>query len=394
MHAAVLATLPSTAARAYTLTVGGNDLNVTGESGAAYMVDIDSIDVTEARDGGSSMSFRVWDPNKEVVVYDGLVVEFWDNTNTRPLFGGFVQSWKQGSATGGRWLDVECAGFDVLLRWLVVGSLTIPSGTWTNAAIQSAAANCFGVGFPLRAFSQPGLGGFQGNQAQPIAACADVVNLFTLSQAVVLDGQTLAEAIDLILEASILDSYFGADLVLTYGVDVQAGLRVYATKFIPTDYADLTVSDTSGQAVTVLDHEQGSRERSVYVKGGNAVGSGVVGDGTGVPGETAIINDSNITTALGKQLAGVAYLLQRQTPASGSLSIGAWQPSGNIRAGSRVTITNAAAGLVADRFRIIRITKKWLKSSPVKETWGIDYGTQRASAVTATSRVSRKIVRS
>lgn len=391
MHAAVIATLPSTAARAYTLTVGGSDVNVGGQSGAAYMVDIDSMVVEEQGPGGvSSMSFDIWDPNLEIVLSEGQQVEFWDTTNSLPLFAGFVQSWSY-SGVIGRTVEVTCVGSEKQLDWMVVPTLTVPSGIDTRSAIQLLVANATGIGAQLRAFATTGSG--SSSQAEPIGDMAPGAGTFDVGVAVALNGETLREAIRKVIESSAVGAPIGTTgATASVTVDFWWGLRTYpsTSTSMPTDYVGQTIAESSGTRASRLDHETDATGavHQVYVKGGNAAGTGLVSDGSGISGEVAYIEDTSITTSDARDRAGTAYLADHVTATRGSYTVENFAPTTNIRAGATTTITNTAAGLTAAIYRIASIRKTFIAA---KQTWTVAYGGLRPSFVRASRRLTRSI---
>jgi hypothetical protein len=383
MHAAVLATLPDTSARAYTLTVGGDDLNVTGQNGTAYLVPIDTIRVEEEGPGGiSGMDFGVWDPNREVTITEGARVEFWDITNSLPLFTGFVQSWGM-SGIVGRTHDVHCIGIEVVLDWMVLLSdMTFAALSDTAAALQALVANSSGIGISLRALSGTSN---DGDQAEPLGDLGFVISSHKgvlLNAVTVTAGTTLREAIRQVTDENV-DNVAGVkgvgDAVPKVTVDFWYGLRAWGSQ--PNDYVDLTVVDTvgAGIAATVLDHEMDAAgvPHAVLVIGTGA-GSGYVGDGSGIAGPTAVINDSTITTSAKRDSVALAYLSEHGTATRGSLTIENLTPTTNIRPGSRVIITNTVVGLTAAPFVIASITKSFVANV---QTWTIAYGGFRPSQV-------------
>jgi hypothetical protein len=336
------------------------------------------------------MDFRVRDPNREIAWTEGAVVEFWDVANALPQFLGFVQSWTL-SGIVERTLDVHCIGAEAVLDWMLVPSLTIPAGTRASTAIQAAAANATGIGFPLRALSDEGLNGYQGNQAMPIAAFATLVDSTDLVAAVTLAGETLREAIRKIFEASLNEGIFVGSGGVTgqVTVDFTYGLRAWATGTTPEDYINTTVAEViGGLAATTLDHETDALGvvHQVYVKGGNAAGTGLVTDGRGIPGPVALIEDSSITTAAAKQAAGVAYLEQSNVATRGSFTLENFAPTSNVRAGSWITITSTPAGLSAQVFTIASIAKTFIVN---KQTWRVAYGGLPLSPARLIRRLTR-----
>jgi hypothetical protein len=360
---AVLGTIADTSARAHVLRMGGEDLDVTNQNGSSYMVPIESISIEEEGPGGiSGMSFSIRDPLKLVTPVAMAEVEFWDQTADLPIFRGFVQSWSM-SGIVERWIDIQCIGVEVVLDWMVIPTLTIPAGTSTNTAIQACYAAATGVGVSLRTGTSTSDNGTRTNPIGELGPFA------TTSEDVVIAGDSLREAIRRVIDVSPVASIGpGGPFGQYYGVftvDFWLGLRVWLgpANQIPNDYATLTVVDTvgSGTAATVLDFENdaGGIVRGVYVKGGNAAGTGLVSDGSGKPGPIAMLDDATILTSAARDSAAKAYLTDKSLATRGSITLERFSTSANVRAGSRLTITNTQAGLSAADYPIARIVKRF-----------------------------------
>jgi len=404
MHAAVLATLPDTSARAYTLTVGGSDMNVTGQSPAAYKVPIESIQITEEGPGGvSGMDFDIWDPDREVVLTEMARVEFWDVTNSLPLFAGFVQSWGV-SGIIGRTLAVHCIGIEAVLDWMLIpAEMTFADGSRTNAAIQALYANATGIGVPLRAFTTDTGTLASGNQALPIGdldlisgGYAHIVGPITVTAT-----STLRDAITFVMENS--ETSVNDRLIGAVTVDFWTGLRVWLREGVifgtsygpipPSDYIDLTVADNpSGAflAATQLDHDTDAAgvPRGVFIQGGNAAGTGLVSDGTGIPGPIASLSDSLILTAAARDRAGTAYLADKGLAIRGSFTLENFASTTNRRAGSPLTLSSTAAGLAGFQSTIVSISKRFIAA---RQTWTVAYGGLRPSAIRQLRRFTRAV---
>ena len=362
---AVLGTIADTSARAHVLHMNGDDLDVTGQNGASYMVPIESIEVEEQGPGGiSSMSFSIRDPDRLITPVAMADVEFWDQVADLPIFRGFVQSWSMRGIVE-RWIDIQCIGCEVLLDWMIMErDLTFAALSKTAAGIQGCVANATGMGVALRAFSSSTN---QGTQARPLGDLGLVVSINEgiLANAVtVTAGMSLREAIRQLTDETIdsgAASKVSGDVVPKVTVDFWLGLRAWNDK--PTDYDDLTVVDTvgAGIAATILDYDTDAAGvvRGVYVTGGNAAGTGLVTDGSGKPGPIATLDDSTILTTAKRDSVAIAYLSEHGVATRGSLTLERFTASANIRAGSRVVITNTQAGLSATPFVIASITKRF-----------------------------------
>ena len=378
MHAAIIATLPSTANNPYTLTVGGSDMNVTGVAPTSYVVPLQSIRVTDQGPGQvSSMSFAVWDPASEVVVDDMAEVEFWDVTNGICLFAGFVQAVSVDSAAVGRVLAIECVGAEALLDWLVVPTATIAAGTGVQDAIQRLVALAVGSAPRLRALASSGP---NGTKALPIGDLTSpkMPTAVTLSEAVSVDGDSLREAIRKVLDVAQTGAWFIFGAQNIYGqvtVDTYWGLRVWLMDNVPGGYAALTLKDDgTAQGFSALSYESNGLvvPQGVYIKGGNAAGTGVYLTGTGKPGPIAFIADETITTTVGRDNAAISYLERNtQTSITGSVVIEAWAPTTDIHAASNLALTVASA---TRTYHITSITKTFVAAI---QSWSVEFGAVR-----------------
>jgi hypothetical protein len=395
--AAIIATqLTDTTAYPYSLLLGSLEvIRPMAAGGNSYGVPVETIDLEEAGPGGvSSLSFTIEDPQGQVPIPTAsLGVQMWDLTNNRPLFAGFVQNKKvRPYPPGGRYLDITCIGIEIVLDWMKVPGLTIPSGTDITAAVQSVLANATGIGVSLRAGASQAN---QGNQAFPIGDLSVISFGTTLGADVVLAGETVREGIRKCFEVAVANGgifgVYGADFVGAYcTVDFWYGVRVWNTGNVPADYATLTITDTPAGAIAAanLAHETDDSGivRAVVVKGGNAAGSGTVTDGSGLPGEVATLEDDTILTAVAMQVAGRAYLVDKATAERGSYTVQTFAPTTNIRAGSNTTITDAEVGLSAATYPIASIRKSF---SDTLQTWEVAYGGLRPSFARFVRRATR-----
>lgn len=394
---ALIATqLTDRSSRTNTLTIGtlGEVLGPT--STTTYRTPIESIVVTEEGPGGvSALDFDIVDPSKAVTLTEGANVEFWDVTNSRPLFAGFVMSWTVKPEAIGRRFEVRCVGVEAVLDWMVVPALTIAAGTRAHAAVQRIVGNAYGVGVQLRCLVDE-LSGFYGSQTFPTAALENVSAGTTTIEAVTLDGETVREALRKVLDNALLDNSFTEsteNVRAVATVDFWRGLRVWLADDKPSDYANATVNESgSSSSVSVLEHEvdAGGVARQVNVQGGNAAGSGVIGGGSGIPGPIAALSDSSITTAAGKVGAGTAYLSRESSSVRGRLTIHEFAiPTTNVRAGSKVTVTSTPLGLSSATYVISQIRKTF--SPGGRQAWAVTYGGLRPSVVRQFRRWTRTI---
>jgi hypothetical protein len=378
-------------------------VNVLSERAAmnGYGVRLASISMTEAPPGGiSSLTFDLVDPNKVHAMARGVPVFYDDLANGRPLFRGWIQSWTVEPFGLGRVWHVRCIGVEVLLDWMKIRSLTIPAQTNTAAAIQSAYAAAEGVGQGLRANASSLAGGFSSSQAFPLSPMANVISISKIQKDVVITGGSLRSAIEAIAAASRLDTSAGFEMWApsdaTLGpatVDFYFGLRIQSKDQIPSDFATLTVTDTQAGPVRAHGLEHGADASAipagVIVIGGNAAGSGMVPTGDGLPGPVEIINDATILTAAAKYAAAQSFLTERTSlPERGSFRLVDWTPTGEIRPGSSLVLTDAETGATGT-YRVAGITKTF---TALRETWTVTYGAAKPSLARAVRRLTRAVL--
>jgi len=139
----------------------GPGTGAVGSGAHPYNLEINSVDwIASLRDGSlsiempgpgtnGSMSFRLYDPAVAVSAEPWDEVRFLEHAAARPiLFGGFVQSVRYSSQVGitGRWVDIECVGYGILLERRVVPFW----GGANNGSYMGYSANQYG------GFSGPG----------------------------------------------------------------------------------------------------------------------------------------------------------------------------------------------------------------------------------------------
>lgn len=403
---AVSAAIADLSAPPWSLKLDGVDLLAPPVSGRHFFADIETIDLVEEGPGGvSSLSFTIRDPLAEMVLAERAVATFWDHVNNRPLFQGWMEKvepipW----AAAGRDINVTCVGVEALLDWMLVPAITVPVNTTLMDGIQMVVANATGVGWPIRAFAGPNdfIHSFFSTQALPMGWIQA-----RLAQDVVVDGASLREAINQVIAAAPLDGVFkapGEYNGASFTIDFTSGLRVMATYLLnnvpqvssPSDYGELTMQDTVAgtNAATTAPRftlDSASVARQVYVTGTGV--SGLYSDGSGIPGPVAQLNDPTITTTLAADLAAGAYLFGFAPSVRGSFDMdptrSTFVASGNYRAGGKVTfLTDTQVVSASMSFIIAAIHKRW---APGAESWSVDFGGFRPSAMKQVRRLTRAV---
>jgi hypothetical protein len=389
--AGVIATqLTDRSARPKTLTIGG--LDVLGLNGSSYKVQRESIHVHEAGPGAvSSLEFTIWDPSRVLTVAEGQWVEFWDHACDVPLFAGPVQTWVYMPAGPSRYVTLRCAGIEAVLDWMILtGTLDVqsPEDGAISEWVVAAAGQAAGVGIPLHCNINESLYTTDRDNAISDLSQSASSNLSAFDAG----GQTLREVIAQafalwrpFFDYLTLGIDYNQDVLTT--VDFYGNLRVYPVDFVPDHYATLTITDTAAGAVatTVLEHrtDATSVPHAVYVTGANAAGTGLVGDGTGLPGPIATLSDTTSDTAARRQSIGLAYLVGLASSIRGTLTIEKYTnpstPTSQVRAGSPITITDATVGLSSYQSVIASIDKTF--NSDGSENWTIAYGGHPPSVI-------------
>ncbi|HEV8282348.1 MAG TPA: hypothetical protein VGQ02_10835 [Candidatus Limnocylindrales bacterium] len=371
-----------------------NGLDVLRAPGALYGVPIDTIELVEKGPGGvSSLKFVIRDQLKDITIHEGDGILYQDNGNGRPLFKGWVQTWSPRPEALGRTIAVKCVGQEIVLDWLVVPSLTIPAGTPVDQAVQTAAAAAAGIGFPLRTFGGASL---NGTQAAPVGVLKAGFPPNT-RYAITVSNEPLRAVIGKIIAAGPDTTVTGFGFTIggygTVTVDFYDGLRFYLATAAPSDYDTLTVADTVAGVLVAADlahtFDAGSRVRQVSIVGGNAAGTGVVSDGSGIPGPTAAITDAAILTSDDRDAIGGAYLADKSLTGRGSLTLEANTIATNIRAGSPLDLTDAETGATGV-YPIGSITKRFYGGT--RQDWTITYGGLPASFAAAVRRLTRTVL--
>lgn len=390
------------------LTLDGLDFL---DRGGAFGVPIESIRVVEEGPGGvSSMSFTINDPLVEATFASNAWVEFWDVTHDRPRFAGMVQSFEIIPTAVGRTIEVECQGIEAALDWMMVPYLQIFAGTHLAAGVQAIIANATGVGIPLRAFTQPSGSEDYGSQAYPIAG---IFPGFPATEyEIIIEGQSVREAVGMLI-AACNTWYTGGGAYLS--IDFYSGVRLYNGNGPNSVYSPgiLTASPSSdmddmyllpGHAewtstMTRFLVNPGGIFRAVYIKGGIArttgydpIGSGLVSDGSGIPGPVAYITDDSSVTDTIRDAIGRDYLGAQSQSVRASATYAPMNSdtltTDNIRPGSHFWAMADSQVMGADtRFMLFSITKTFRPGG--FEDWTVSFGGFAPSAVKQTRRLTR-----
>lgn len=413
VHAAIIGTAlgGGVAGPTRSLWIDGLDvLRQPGTTGNGYSVPVKSIRVQEAGYGGvSSMTFTLNDPLAVVTLQEGATVRYHDHGTNLPDFVGWLQGPIETAPKGiGRVYSLRATGPEILLDWLVLGAdVTWAASTSYSDAVLGTVAQCVsGMSSPLRAFNgsaSPGAG-TNSTQAAPTSElqgppAARLVNALTLTA-----GTTLRECLRMIGDDT--DTNNAGGFGSRYGqsgpfvtVDMWYGLRTWGFGADYHDAATLTMNDVTPGPILAArlryTRDVTSVPRAVYVKGGNAAGSGLVTDGSGDPGPTAVLSDSSITTAAARDLAAAAYLAQRRATLRGTVRRDTFVNTDTVTAhvvagGSSVTITDAQLPGSPIGGTIMGIGKTYLPGD--LEVWDITFGQLPPSLPRELRRLTRTVL--
>lgn len=394
--------------RYWRLTIAGLDMTGVG-SAYRYRVRRQSIALEENGPGGvSALHFTIADPLLQCTLVEGDPVEFWDITLDRPNFLGFLQNVAVVKTAVGRELEITCIGIEALLDWMVMTPLTIPAGTETTAAFQACYYNATGVGWSIRAFGSSAGTDIFGTQEAPIQMTG--VGFGLGYDVVFTGGESLRQALIDVGAAHIVGN-LSNDPTPAPTIDFYSGLRVHymATTSVPNhfvmvqsiDMDDLLVEDTmvptpgrlQSNGVD-LNLDFGGVVRGVYIIGANAAGSGLVSDGTGIPGPVHSLADDSSTTADIRNRLGASYLAQFSESARITTRFlpiePTWLVSKNVRPGSVVRFyPDGQTWQEQTLYSVLSIRKTW----PVDdlENWSVGVGGFAPSAVRASRRRTRDV---
>jgi hypothetical protein len=270
-----------------------------------------------------------------------------------------------------------------------------------RTGIQAIAGNVYGVGEPLNVNSN-----VQSNVTTPV----DIITEQASYAVVIADGTTLRDALGQLFDSAGeglsfgIDSGGGGGSRLTrrpiFWGDMYGGLRVIYDTSVSIglgDYATITVTgSTSGTTSAGLQYRFDATgvPHQVVITGANAAGSGIVTDGTGLPGPIAQLTDTTSDTDLKKRSIGWGYLAELTSVIRGSLRLEAFTPtlsaSGGLnqqRAGGWITITDGQIGLTTQKFRIYQIVKRFNASGT--EEWDVTFGGRPPSLMRSVRKPTR-----
>lgn len=361
------------------LTIDGLSVLKQPSTASGYGVAVESIELTEMAPGQvSSLQFTLTDPNGALTFQAGAVVRYVDVTRDLPLFTGFIESTDIRALGIGRELVISCVGLEILLDWMQVDAFTI-SATAADAAVQDVVSHAIGVGYPLNYAA-----GATCTVATPVSPGSFALGVFPIA----IPAGSLRQALEALRPAMQLGFGPLSRDRWWFTVDFRGGLRFArqsSTTWNVSDYAGTIAINGLGFARVPADTHysiDGSGvTRQVKVVGGNAAGTAVISDGSGVPGPTAIINDANSLTADYARTVAAAYFGSNGIALSGTTrteeNIDAGAVGAEVRAGCGVTILDASVGQFTPGFSTIvslvnQIDKIYWPSD--KETWVIHFG--------------------
>lgn len=410
LAAPIGAALQTPATRPWSILLNGNDLtSPLGTAGHRVGVPIESLELDlEGAGGVSGASLLIDDPDRTIVPHEGDTVWIYDHTRGVPRFAGWIQSWANLPLGIGRQIAIEAIGREAILDWAFIpGTLTIANGTdLEDAVLACAGAAIYPPGVELLAFalvSEEGdarLGGGIGNWF--------TFDYHLVADAVITDT-TLRDALNqvasLTASTGALDgSWSFPQIKIT--VDFLGYLRVWVGT--PGDWADVVTRSGFASAFPAPADPQFLNDaagacHAVYVVGGNAAGTGMVTDGTGIPGPIARLNDSTIITQDGKVAAGLQYMTNRSGIQRAPLRLEDYVPAGDAgtgvppdpdphpRPGARVSIRDAQLGVdPAVAYLMDGITIGFSAGGDM-EQWQISAGGRRPSAVNFIRRLTRGV---
>lgn len=387
--------------RPYSLRVSGQELlREVGAPGNRYGVEPGSITLTHAGPGEvSSLAFTITDPLGVIGLSTGMV-EYRDNSDDVTLFLGFIDGWAPRPLGLGRAIDVTCKGIEALLDWMYCPNvISWAAGADIPSLVQSVVGQSIGVGFALNTSS---LAGSMSTSQYPVSSLATYGAIVMSAAGTAGPGslravlQTILDSSDLGVGASITGERTYSQLQLT--VDFTGGLRVWGIlyPFAQTDYFEAEIAHLVDVGLTFrrpmgMSHQTtpGDATRGVYVKGGNAAGSGAFSDGSGVIGPWAVIQDSNSLTAAYASSLARSYLSRHGIPLSGKVThdmgnVHQQGPQGASQAqtlpgATFVQLTDPTVGLAAFRALLAQVDKTFAYGDRL-EQWDLTYGQVQSGA--------------
>lgn len=388
LGAVLAAALNTAAAHRWTLTVAG--LDVTRDPAGAFGTLVESVRIVKAAPGNvSDMSFDVDDPSLSWTPNVGDAVVLWDNVADRPLFAGYVLTPARATLGIGRTWHVDAIGAEAILDWSILGTdVIVAAGTLLRDAVLQVCGSVLWGAPGVRVFANANalanptqampVGGF-GNWTPSLSAP------FTLTA-----GTTLRAALRTMGDKWRAGFNDSGVFVPTFTVDEWLGLRGFVAippSFLydqPTDYATLTVSATPA-AVTPPAGLQDTVDGGATIRGYLVTGtgtSGPVGDGTGLPGPWATIDDSSITTDVQRLATARSRMAARTNVHRGSFRLEDWAPGAYYPPGTLVTITDSTIGITGTWF-VGGVTIGLHGSG--RQDWDVAFGADPPSEITVTA---------
>jgi hypothetical protein len=275
-----------------------------------------------------------------------------------------------------------------VLDWAISPALTIDLSVvaiTTEQLIQVLCARAFWPpAVALRAFVDPTAGG-RGSQALPLSTFE---NSFPLPLAsVTIPAGTLRNAIQYVCDlsaASQIGHAAGWRSFVT--VDFYLGLRGWlagGVTEVPSDYTTMTVTVPEDPSSTV---DGDGAIRGVYVVGGTAVGTGIVMDGSGIPGRIVTLTDTSVLTLADKVGRAYRIFAGAQAVVAGEISQDDFAAIAGVHPGGRLTLTSPNTGATGD-YTIMAIDKTYNPSG--RENWRVRYGALPPTAALLLRRLTR-----
>lgn len=392
------AALTTPASRAWGIWIDGNDYASTpGTNGHRIGVPVDSVELDLEGPGGvSAARFSIDDPDRILTLSEGQRVQFVDFTRNVIRFAGWIQSWSVRPLGISRVHDVQAQGYEAVLDWAFIpGTVVVPALTNTNAAcMQMISAAVFPPGAQVRAYTPVG-DPDNGDATTPIGSL--FVFGYKTTQDVTVSDTSLRDALKAVTQVSGIpnggdpEAYTITNLPIT--VDFQGGIRLYWDR--PNDWATLTAHSGFGSTTVPADpqylRDAGGAFHAVYVVGGNAAGTGLVSDGSGITGPIGRLNDSSITTAAGKRAAALAFMAARSGLGRAPLELESFNPSAGHVPGTKLSLRDAQLGIEPATTFVLGAATITFEAGGTRENWKITAGGLRPSAATYIRRLTRSV---
>lgn len=385
--AAVLAAaLTDHAAHPYSLWINGVDfIRPASVLGNTWAAPLDDVEVTHAAPGQvSAMTFVVEDPQNEITINVGDVVRLENQVTGDAEFYGWVDTPATTTDLGvGKRITVSAIGAEALLDWSRLTVDTVYSGDRMDTILSDvfARATWGAPGAHWANFTQGAMD--PGNAEFPLGSLGTMAPWVT---PLTLKAGTLRQVIAALFTACAprLAANVGSPQGGLFAtVDFRLGIRVWlygsAAYQVPADYRALWSIKNAGVAVDgimeAVEHtvDGGNVTRAVYIVGGNAAGTGLVTDGTGIPGRIDTITNTDLTTAGDRDAYGATYLAGKAEVAKGSLELVDWTPQSGVYAGGNIYLTNTILGFVVKPQKIAQLRRRYHGSGrqDVSVTYGI-----------------------